>query len=478
MTKRRMVSKEAMWKQVCRSFKRGDYKAVAKKTNCVTYAADSRKALKQLPAESIDCIITSPPYGALKNYGSSKQLGFGQDQKNEYIPDLAAILQELYRVARPGAAMWVVLDTLKENGRMIPLPWDVMELSRRAGWHPQEVVVWDKGKTLPWSHAGKFRGVCEFILLLSKNKLARFDIGAARDVNHLSSYWVKYPERFNPEGKAPTDLWHFPIPTQGSWSKKYVRHYCPFPVGLVARMLAITTMPGDVVLDPFSGTGSVAVVASHLGRHGIGIEINPRFVKYFDKEGYKLLKDLANDDLPVGKRSSGHRDLRKSIVKLRVLKYPKTLFAELGRGDRLNGMVQESIRAFILKDIKLLRQSASKKNKLLASMKIEVLVETGTDVRKLERHIKDVIDVPPLSKYEVQADISVINSSKWAQASYVRNLKRNRWYVYKHGRFFNCERVSHSRLVTELASPDSKGSRRYPLTITSTGIQIAPPVSA
>ncbi|CAN5552768.1 hypothetical protein BH10ACI1_BH10ACI1_28300 [soil metagenome] len=294
-----------------------DKKAIYKEKS-VLLCADSRTALSKFPENSISCIITSPPYGDLKNYGSDNQIGFGQNWENEYLPDLELIFSESYKICKSGAAMWVVLDMIKEGGEMIPLPWEVITRARSAGWTFHDLVIWDKGKSLPWSGKGKFRGVCEYILLLGKGKLGKFNLDAVRDSENLSSYWVKYPERYHPDGKAPSDLWHFPIPNQGSWSKKQSRHYCPFPVGLVARMIAISTTPGDIVLDPFAGTGSVSTIADYLDRFGVGIEINSSFTKDFKDFGFDAIMEKAEIELP--NKNTTNNSLRETIIKLRMQK--------------------------------------------------------------------------------------------------------------------------------------------------------------
>ena len=222
-------------------------------TRCNLFAADCREFLKSVPAESVDCVITSPPYGEMKNYGSSIQIGFGQRTTEEYLPDLQQVFTELYRVSAKGAALWVVLDTWKSNGDTIPLPWEVSARARASGWSFHDFIVWDKGRSLPWSHRGRFRGVCEYILLLGKGRLKTFNLRAVRETSDLAAYWVKYPERYHPDGKAPSDLWHFQIPTQGSWAPSARRHFCPFPTGLVERMVEISSNEGEIVLDPFAG---------------------------------------------------------------------------------------------------------------------------------------------------------------------------------------------------------------------------------
>src|SRR6267378_7646257 len=106
---------------------------------------DCRVALEKLPNESVDCVITSPPYGPLKNYGHKKQLGFGQHFAKEYLPDLEKVVSQLYRIARNGAAFWLIADTVRVNGQSIALPWEIAQRAQHAGWLLQDIAIWDKG---------------------------------------------------------------------------------------------------------------------------------------------------------------------------------------------------------------------------------------------------------------------------------------------------------------------------------------------
>src|SRR5688572_25104549 len=103
--------------------------------------------VRRLPEGSIDCVITSPPYGNLKNYGSKHQVGFGQRVGDEYFRDLESILEALHRATKPGAAVWVVLDTWRSDlGITIPLPMEFARLAVKVGFRFHDLVVWDKGK--------------------------------------------------------------------------------------------------------------------------------------------------------------------------------------------------------------------------------------------------------------------------------------------------------------------------------------------
>jgi DNA modification methylase len=448
------------------------------KPNCLLVEADARVALPNLPQSSVSCIITSPPYAARKDYKTSNQIGFGQDCDSEYLPDLKNILLQLFRIAKPGAALWIVLDTVKQAGETVSLPWEVVTRAREAGWTFHDLVIWDKGKNLPWSNPGRFRGVCEYILLLGKGKLANFNLNAVRDSDHLSSYWVKYPERYHPDGKAPSDLWHFPIPNQGSWSKGQSRHDCPFPIGLVARMISITTKAGDVILDPFSGTGSVIATASHMSRHGIGFEINKDFVQEFKDNGYKALIERAKMELPQS--NSNKTPLRKAIIDLRMLKYPRTLFADISRSDRLNGTARQSIGAFFIPSAVHTEpnNAASLDSSDLGRLELQVLLRPDSDKERVEKAVQERMAAKPLSIFGLKANVKVIPFTQWSHELSVSTTNEDPWYIYRNGRFYKYDdKITAENLLNTIRAESADTLRKVPSIIANLKINLDKPVS-
>jgi hypothetical protein len=322
---------------------------------------------------------------------------------------------------------------------MIALPFDVANLAREQGFSLHDIVIWDKGKSLPWSHHGRFRGVCEHVLLFGKGRLGTFNLQAARDTDELASYWVKYPERYHPDGKAPSDLWHFPIPVQGSWGRHFARHFCPFPASLVSRMIRLTSNPGNIVLDPFAGAGTVPAVASFLARKGFGIEINSAFVKAFDKNGLRRIR--AQFQSLSGSKPRA-RSLRKTIVDLRIQKFPRALYSGMARGDRLNGDARRSVGAFIIskRNVHIGRQDILDTERL-ASISILVLAQKGSDTKKLGAIIRGLLMVQPLTKFGVEANVRVVAYKNWMAAKFVPSLDQREWYIYRRGQFFRYDRV-------------------------------------
>lgn len=444
------------------------YRTVAPSENCLVVEGDCRSALQFIPDESISCLITSPPYGDQKNYGSDGELGATDATHNDFIQGLNRIMAELYRCAHAGAAMWIVVDTIKRHGTSIPLPWEVIEGAASVGWTFQDVVVWDKGKSLPWSHAGHFRGVCEFVLLFSKGRFRRFNLESVRETGFLSSYWVKYPERYNPMGKAPSDLWHFPIPVQGSWAKSGIRHFCPFPPEMVARMINITTSAGDTVLDPFAGTCTVPAVAAALGRTAVGIEINSSFVSEFKKDGYNAI----TTSLGVGSQFGPDHSLADLILGLRMLKLPRSLFVGLSRPDRIGPNATDLIAGMIVHASLPLTRPRSR-----AKAKLRILLRDSASKHLIDQQVQRLMEVPPLSKFGINVEVVTAGPTEWIRGV-AKSIKADiEWYRYDNG-MFNAytKAIASDAVVDTLRQLSECQTKKYPPVFSNLGLSVTPPV--
>ncbi len=161
----------------------------------------------------------------------------------------------------------------------------------------------------------------------SRSSKFKFHVDRLRDPEKLEQWWVKWPERYNPGGKVPDNVWEIPIPVQGAWSRSAIQHACPLPPDLVERLLLLSTDPKDVVFDPFAGSGVVVAEAERLKRRAIGIELVPQHIKAYESiVRTEILKRGGRD--VVGSRRQ-RAELSDSILKLRALKYPKVIVKEL-----------------------------------------------------------------------------------------------------------------------------------------------------
>ncbi|MEA2552079.1 MAG: hypothetical protein QOJ65_255 [Fimbriimonadaceae bacterium] len=300
------------------------------------------------------------------------------------------------------------------------------ELCTKAGWQFQDLVVWDKGKSLPWTHKGRFRNVCEYILLLSKGDLRHFNVDAVRNAENLSSYWKKYPERYNPLGSAPTDLWHFPIPVQGAWGTGGVRHACPFPLELVNRMVQLTTRQNDLILDPFAGSGSVLAMARACGRLAIGFDLSEDYKNAFLLSGRnQLLSDAANL-----LRASHGRSMGQTIIELRTLKTAVTLLKHVSRHDRFGDSAISCCRG-----VTVWRQPASSESSLakaLVTFYYDVAVESD-----IACHLSKAVLDSPVAKFCLEVEAKVMPISSFDSA--IRGACKALW-LYNNGRFYESGR--------------------------------------
>lgn len=302
---------------------------------------DSRRPTEfGLEPGSVDCIITSPPYWNLKRYGDEVEGEIGHGQRlGDYLSDMSTVFAECFDLATEDGVMWVVIDTMRNPPRaereyeMLPLPTDLAELAQRAGWRFQDMVIWRKNKTLPYSGAGKLRNLVEYVLLLTKTRNFKHRPYRLAEQHQPEAQWLAgWPERYHPLGRNPSNIWDIRIPTQGMWAHTERLHFCPLPTELVRRCIEITTDPGDVVFDPFAGIGTVPAQAQAMGRRGLGIELNPDFIEIFES---RTLPDVLSAWEADAKRRQLARQDQASeaalILRLRALKAGKELSRHLER---------------------------------------------------------------------------------------------------------------------------------------------------
>lgn len=249
---------------------------------------------------SVRCTITSPPYWDLKRYADVEdKLEIGSDQeKSAYLQDVRNVLSQVIKLTRKDGVLWLVADTMRDRSNtptglaeIMPLPFELAEVARDVGWRFQDIVIWEKDKTLPYSGQGKLRNLTEYVLFFTRS--AEFIHRPYRCAeSHMypeprmpGAKWLAgWPERYHPLGKRPANIWKFKLDTQGMWKQAAARHACPFPQDLVAQCIALTTDKDDIVLDPFAGIGTVVAQAIAMGRRGVGLELNPTNVLTFHEQ--------------------------------------------------------------------------------------------------------------------------------------------------------------------------------------------------
>jgi len=240
----------------------------------------SSEDLSDIPSESVDLVMTSPPYWNLKNYGHAEQIG--SESYENYLERLNRVWAECYRVAKPNAVFVLNIGNRRVNKRFYPIGMDIA--AGIEGWELWDHVIWYVPNALPQPNAYRerlFDNKYENLMIFTKDGSSDYKFHKPRVPQ---KYLVADPrsDKRNPNGRCLGNIIRIP-----AYRPPNVRdlgyHVAAYPEELVALMLECYTDPGDVVLDPFVGSGTTLKVARHMQREGVGIELNPDFLDLIDR---------------------------------------------------------------------------------------------------------------------------------------------------------------------------------------------------
>lgn len=238
----------------------------------ILYNAECIETMDRITTPFIDLTVTSPPYNIGKSYETHSNL-------DDYVQWSKKWMDAVYKNTKPTGTFWlnVGYTPKHEAGKAVPLPYLLWNLS---DFYLIQEVVWNYGAGV----AGRlfYSPRNEKFLWYVKDRLQyTFNLDAVRDPN------VKYPNqkkngriRVNGLGKNPTDVWQFPKVTTGTGltgqraSAERQAHPAQFPEAVIDRVIKASSNIGDVVFDPFMGSGTTAVVAIRNNRKCVGIEID------------------------------------------------------------------------------------------------------------------------------------------------------------------------------------------------------------
>lgn len=386
---------------------------MAKKNLNKVYNQDSRKITQHLDSKvKIKATITSPPYFDMKDYGSDNQVGYGQKYE-DYLEDLKNIFEDIFHITDDEGTLWIVIDTFKRENNVVTLPFDLTNKLKESGWLLQDIIIWKKDKTVPWSQKGFVQRKFEYILFFSKTSDFLYNKDRVRnfDTDQLKKWWVKYPERYNPRGKAIDEIWEFPIPVQGSWGDEYIRHFCPLPKEMVATIIDMTTNEGDIVLDPFSGSGSVLFQSAVMNRNYIGFELNSDYIKMFESYLQTNLEGAINEYKSL-QINNGQNEFMERILNLRALKY----------GRLLVNSVKKELKIEIKVLVKILRYLTDSKKHI----EVEYLITgKGLNVDDILSKVDIISKKQPLSKFGIVPKFSVMLDEICANDNYYTYTSTN-----------------------------------------------------
>ena len=232
------------------------------------YLGDTLDYMRGLPDSCVDLVVSSPPYNLGKEYELRGSLAV-------YLEQQATVLGECCRLLKDTGSLFWQVGAFSDRGRLIPLDVRFFPILERLGMIPRNRIIWVRQHGLHGRR--KFSCRHETILWFTKNDEYVFDLDAIRVPQ-------KYPNKkhyrgdrkgelsCHPDGKNPGDIWIFRNVKHNH--EEQTIHPCQFPEDLVARIVLSTTRPSDVVLDPYMGVGTVAVVSRDCNRHFLGAELD------------------------------------------------------------------------------------------------------------------------------------------------------------------------------------------------------------
>lgn len=245
---------------------------------------DSRNLLKDIPDGSIKLVITSPPYNIGKPYGKYKDK-ISLDEWSKLISDITT---EIYRVLTPDGSFFLNLSPVPfgEDKEILPLPYIGYNIMKKTGFYIRNIITWtfNNMQNCTQRLSGRYENIIWGVKDL-KNYVFNLD-----DVR--IPYITKNDKRLEGgTGRNPTDVWFFNRVNNMTKGKLGLSHPTVYPIDMIERIIKMSSNPGDIVLDPFLGSGTTVVAALKLDRKGIGFELD----QSYENEILKRLEDEANN---------------------------------------------------------------------------------------------------------------------------------------------------------------------------------------
>jgi len=251
---------------------------------------DSLHILSQLPTESVQCVVTSPPYWGLRDYQVDGQIGL-EETLHEFIDRLVSVFKEVHRILKNDGIMWLNIGDGYTSGNrgwrapdkknparamsvrpdtpeglkpkdLLGIPWRLAFALQADGWYLRSDIVWNKPNAMPESVKDRPSRSHEYVFMLTKSDRYYYDHEAARE-----------PREDGAGKRNLRTVWD--INTEPCMDA----HFATFPTALVEPCIRASTKSGHFVLDPFFGSGTVGVVCDRLMRNYVGIELHPAYIE-------------------------------------------------------------------------------------------------------------------------------------------------------------------------------------------------------
>lgn len=256
---------------------------------------DASAGLQILPDESVQTVLTSPPYWSLRDYEVEEQIG-RDDSLDAYVAAILAVFGQIRRVLRDDGTVWLnVGDSYTSGNRryrapdrknraramrvrpttprglkpkdLIGVPWRLAFALQEAGWWLRSEVIWHKPNAHPESVRDRPTKAHETLFLLSKGQDYYYDTEAVK----------------GPRDRRLRTVWEIPTEPVRRTNGSADDHPAMMPMSLARRCVSITSRCNDVVLDPYAGSGTTLLAANELERKWVGIEIKPAFADLIER---------------------------------------------------------------------------------------------------------------------------------------------------------------------------------------------------
>jgi DNA modification methylase len=258
---------------------------------------DALAVLRRLPSSVVDVAVTSPPYFGQRDYNHPNQLGSEADPE-EYVAKLVAVFHECRRVMTIQSTLWLNLGDKYGEGQLLGMPWRVALALQKDGWTLRSDIIWYKPNAMPSSVKNRPTTDHEYVFMFANGPEYYYDADAIREPhvtfteksrmmggrNHFGKrgstpeagknggnpnlHNARWDQAFHPNGRNRRTVWEIPL------SKFPEAHFAVYPEKLVEPCVLAGSRPGGLVLDPFLGSGTTAIVAARFGRRFIGIDCN------------------------------------------------------------------------------------------------------------------------------------------------------------------------------------------------------------
>ena len=290
---------------------------------------DNCEVMRTMPSESIDCCVTSPPYWGLRDYGHDGQIGL-ESTPEAYVARMVEVFREVKRLLKDDGTLWLNLgdsyarqagsDKTKEadsgiktgrTGRakmlfkdgvnkppdglkakdLVGIPWRVAFALQSDGWYLRQDIIWHKPNPMPESVTDRCTKAHEYVFLLSKSERYYYDTEALREpyADGVGKDRLACPKASVGRGGNEANRLRSEFYKNGGRNRRSVwtittkpysgAHFAVMPAELVKPCIMAGCREGGVVLDPFSGSGTTAMVARGLSCRYVGIELNPEYVE-------------------------------------------------------------------------------------------------------------------------------------------------------------------------------------------------------